>query len=423
MALRTLLRTFVAAFLVAAGPASAVESGGYFPYTVYEAGGASPEAYKQSVIVIFHGFNSAIPNPTYRAFRKRFGASHTVVGFNYDYLDAARNMAELEAFQERFLTGRDVTAVGTSLGGFWADYFANRFGAARLVVVNPVVDPVATLSHFLGEQYSEKRKQKFTVNWQSLDNYRPVPRLDNPATRKLAVLMADDTLIPSTAAQKKYGDAQNATVRLYRSGGHSPDFSQHECMDAIAAFIGGGDPAPSDSGPTVQQASATATGAPDDLVPGLATRYYYSKFNHIDELLTWMDYSSGKVGPPLERLYSKVGKGDVLTSGSKDLVGAVITGFLRFDAPGLYHLRVMSNDGVRITLDGEMVFEDPEVHADRLSPPIPVSVEQAGHVPLEVLYFEKKNTSTLQLRWQPPGAEGFDPVPASAFWHQPDSGS
>ncbi len=49
--------------------------------------------------------------------------------------------------------------------------------------------------------------------------------------------------------------------------------------------------------------------------------------------------------------------------------------------------------------------------------PISVEIEQAGWYPLEVLYFEKKNTSTVQLRWSPPGGVGFTAVPASAFKH------
>ena len=36
---------------------------------------------------------------------------------------------------------------------------------------------------------------------------------------------------------------------------------------------------------------------------------------------------------------------------------------------------------------------------------------------IAVTYFERKNTATLQLYWQPPGKNEFEIVPASAFSH------
>lgn len=153
------------------------------------------------------------------------------------------------------------------------------------------------------------------------------------------------------------------------------------------------------------------------LKDGLAVRYYFAKYNHVRELESWMKYKDGKPGDPLPMLDWKVGTGPVLTSGVKDLVGAHITGYIGFESPGTYQIKVTANDGVRLTLGGEKLYEDPKVHPDRTSDPIDVTVDQPGWYPLELLYFEKKNTSTLQLHWSPPGSSGFDPVPAAAFKH------
>jgi hypothetical protein len=107
----------------------------------------------------------------------------------------------------------------------------------------------------------------------------------------------------------------------------------------------------------------------------------------------------------------------VLTTTNNMLVGAHITGFIQFAEAGTHRLRVTSNDGVRITLGGEMMFEDPGVHKAESSPDLVFDVAEPGWVPLDILYYQKKGTWALQLYWQPPGAPGFVPVPAASLKH------
>ena len=153
------------------------------------------------------------------------------------------------------------------------------------------------------------------------------------------------------------------------------------------------------------------------LKDGLAVRYYFSKFNHIDNLAAWMKSDDGIEGDPLPNLDYQMGAGNVLSTTSADLVGAHITGFIEFPEPGTYELKVISNDGVRVTLSGEMIFEDPEIHPDTASPPLVVQIEEPGWYPLDILYFEKKGSAALKLQWKQPGASGFTAVPATAFKH------
>ncbi len=164
-----------------------------------------------------------------------------------------------------------------------------------------------------------------------------------------------------------------------------------------------------------QQAATPQPGA-DALAPGLAVTYYFGKIDHIREIAGWAK-GEGKVGPPIPMLNYNVGQGKVLTSDASDMVMAVIRGYLHFERPGSYTLLVNSNDGVRIQLGGRQIYDDPDVHADRLSDPLAVEIREPGWYPLEVLYFEKKNTATLELFWLPPGAADFDFVPAAAFAH------
>lgn len=153
------------------------------------------------------------------------------------------------------------------------------------------------------------------------------------------------------------------------------------------------------------------------LADGLAVTYYFEIFNSIDKLIEGMRNLKPHPGEPLPTLNYKVGEGPVLTSKARNFVGAHITGLIRFEKTGTYEFEVTSNDGVRLSLGGEMIFEDPEVHADWTSEPIPVSIAEPGWYALDVLYFEKKSTSTLIVRWKPPGASEFEVVPAAALKH------
>jgi hypothetical protein len=76
-----------------------------------------------------------------------------------------------------------------------------------------------------------------------------------------------------------------------------------------------------------------------------------------------------------------------------------------------------SNDGVRVTLGGTVVIEDPDVHADQFSENAEINVAEPGWYELAITYFERENTSTLKLYWQRPGKDEFEIVPAEAFCH------
>lgn len=173
------------------------------------------------------------------------------------------------------------------------------------------------------------------------------------------------------------------------------------------------------SDPIKVPAVAPADPQPDAaaLKDGLAVRYYFAKFTHIDNLEAWMHSDDGIAGTPLPNLDYQMGGGNVLTTTSADLVGAHITGFIQFAEAGVYELKITSNDGVRLTVGGQMAFEDPEIHADTASPPLAVTIDVPGWYPLDILYYEKKGTAALKLQWKKPGESAFSTVPATALKH------
>ena len=160
---------------------------------------------------------------------------------------------------------------------------------------------------------------------------------------------------------------------------------------------------------------------PAELEPGLAVTYWFQLFRHVDQLVDWQESKRGIRGQPLPSLNYRSGTGPVLSSRGTDGVGAEITGLIHLDKPGSYSFNIESNDGVRFWIGDEMLIEDPDVHADRFSDFGTIEVAEPGWYPVKLLYFERKNTSTLRLFWQPPGDSGgtMKIVPKEAFAHIP----
>jgi len=155
------------------------------------------------------------------------------------------------------------------------------------------------------------------------------------------------------------------------------------------------------------------------LKPGLGVKYVPWEFNHVDEVLQIAKSNKPRVGTPLPMLNYDVGAGKVLTSDNTDLIGALIDGFIKLPKPGDYKFTIQHNDGVRFFLAGKKIYENPGVTADVFSPHLEIKVTEAGWYPLSMVYFEKRNTATLELYWQGPDDDDFKFVPAENFAHDP----
>src|SRR5262249_16068228 len=162
----------------------------------------------------------------------------------------------------------------------------------------------------------------------------------------------------------------------------------------------------------VRPAEPQPTGA--QLAPGLAVQYTYAIMNYIGE----MKGRKFESGPPITHLDWRMGSGIVLTSKAREGVGARITGFIRFEKPGVYGFDVTTNDGVRLEIGGQIIHEIPGVGSDTTSDRIDVRIDRLGWDPIQIMYFQKRYTATLVVRWIGPGETGeLTPVPASALAH------
>jgi hypothetical protein len=164
----------------------------------------------------------------------------------------------------------------------------------------------------------------------------------------------------------------------------------------------------SDLKPADPQPAASA------LEPGLAVNYVFKKVRSVNEIER---AGPGEPGKPLPKLEYNSGSAGVLTSGQSDHVGALIHGFINFPEAGRWLMATQSNDGVRVKVAGEDVILDDGVHRDQFSENAEINIATPGWYPLDITYFERENTATLELYWQRPDKDEFEIVPADAFAH------
>ena len=93
-------------------------------------------------IIYLHGFNSDGNSTTIKALRESFPE---LISISYDYINADIAFEEINSLIEETLKNdKELLIAGTSLGGFWANYFAQKH-QLKCVIINPALQPSVTL--------------------------------------------------------------------------------------------------------------------------------------------------------------------------------------------------------------------------------------------------------------------------------------
>ncbi len=222
-------------------------------FSVFDAEPGGPENYKDEVVVVFHGFLSAIPNGTYKRVLRALGRNRTVIGINYGSLAdrfgrrrvllfgiALGTVEFLNEIYTQRLKDKRVTTLGTSLGAFWALYFGERFRAEKVIMVNPVVAPAEQLLTDVGtELLSAKRAITYRATVEALDRYRALEADASAVPRMLLILSRDDDVLDYRLALDKYLGHPGTDVVLYAEGSHTLQLKTHPAIDAITGFVRG----------------------------------------------------------------------------------------------------------------------------------------------------------------------------------------
>jgi len=112
-----------------------------------------------------------------------------------------------ESGSEVDFVGADLTLVGSSLGGFYATYLAERLGA-KAVLINPAIRPFESLAAYLGPQvnpYTGVTYQLTREHFAELEALS-VPRITHPE-RYFLLVQSGDELLDYRAAIAYYAGA------------------------------------------------------------------------------------------------------------------------------------------------------------------------------------------------------------------------
>jgi len=97
----------------------------------------------------------------------------------------------------------------------------------------------------------------------------------------------------------------------------------------------------------------------------------------------------------------------------KDNFLCFATGRLAIPEAGKYTLRLISDDGSILLLNGQLLIDNDGLHGAQ---PKDATISLSkGFYQLQVQMFEAGGDAALRLEWQQPGSDNFDLVPSSAF--------
>jgi hypothetical protein len=155
---------------------------------------------------------------------------------------------------------------------------------------------------------------------------------------------------------------------------------------------------------------------PSGLKEGLAVNYAFPRdvktLNQANRAL-----KKSQPGKPLSGLdYWDTNNGDAtLTSDTAHNVVAEISGYVRFDNPGVYLIDFLTNDGLDVSVGGQQVGYFNGRQACKETNSVRVEVPQGGWYKLQAVYFQRAGTACLHMRM---GKRAPDWMPNSAFGYK-----
>ena len=168
-------------------------------------------------VLYFHGFNSNENSITAKILRRDMPELLTL---SYDYVNADSAYQEISTAIEKVLyTDHDLILAGTSLGGFWANYFSQLYHL-KCVIVNPVLHPSITLQKAIPfsplKNFYSGEERIFTYN--NALAYKKYEVSIKPNPFRTVVLAKNDEVLDYTEAEKFY-DGKGKII--YTEEGHT----------------------------------------------------------------------------------------------------------------------------------------------------------------------------------------------------------
>ena len=188
-------------------------------------------------LIYLHGFRSSPSSFKARLLGRRMAEWGLADRFVCPQLPASPRAAIALVCDAIVPTAED-TLVGSSLGGYYATWLADRFGS-RLVLLNPAVDPADGLQAHVGVQTMYHSDEPFEFRPEYVDELRALRLPGTPDPRRcLLVAAKGDELLDWRDMVARYPGARHEVLEGSDHG--LSDFEEY--MDEVLAFAGFGPP-------------------------------------------------------------------------------------------------------------------------------------------------------------------------------------
>jgi len=187
-------------------------------------------------LIYIHGFNSSPASHKSRLLQRRLEGMGRAQEFTCPALpDRPAQAIDLLESELREARPEHVTLVGSSLGGYYATYLAEKFSGLRAVLVNPAVRPYEGLRAYLGPQKNLYTGAAYELTAQHLDELQALD-VDHLTRieRYYLIVTTGDEVLDYREAVRKYSGAKQLVVQGSDHG--FADFGDH--LDSVLEFAG-----------------------------------------------------------------------------------------------------------------------------------------------------------------------------------------
>jgi len=193
------------------------------------------------VILYLHGFLSSPASTKAKQVRSALALAGREADFLCPPLPVSpRAAAEVALASAQLEDPRNLSLIGSSLGGYYATWLAERLGGCRAVLLNPAVRPYEDLLAYLG-WHNDAGGRQVEVRPEYLDELRALetPRRTDPG-RYLLLAATGDEVIDYRQMIAKYAHCR---MRVIAGSDHAlSDFPQY--LPEVLRFCGVSLPTP-----------------------------------------------------------------------------------------------------------------------------------------------------------------------------------
>ena len=184
------------------------------------------------MIIYLHGFNSSPQSGKARHLKRYLDGKGKGARFACPQLphwpDEAVAVVEAEIVRRE-----QITLVGSSLGGFYATWLAEKHGV-RAVLINPAIEPHVGLRAYLGPQQAFHGGERYELTEEHLRQWKELFLTRVHPERYLLLVETGDEVLDYRAAVRKYKGAKQVVVQ----GGDHSLASFPEQIPLIMEFAG-----------------------------------------------------------------------------------------------------------------------------------------------------------------------------------------